>query len=121
LLKKITRNGTSFGNNSLWGGTGNFNLDDAVNGVWLPKKLHPSDHLTEGYKEKVWAKLNNILNPDNNPTKEKVLNEIKDMRQEILTGRGQGEKLKLNNSWDDADVGKYFDEIEKMTGLYSSL
>jgi hypothetical protein len=30
------------------------------------------------------------------------------MRQEILTGRGQGTKLKLNNSWDDADAGKYF-------------
>jgi hypothetical protein len=27
------------------------------------------------------------------------------MRQEILTGRGQGTKLKLNNSWDDADAG----------------
>jgi hypothetical protein len=42
------------------------------------------------------------------------------MRQEILTGRGQGTKLKLNNSWDDADAGKYFDEIEQMTDLYSS-
>jgi hypothetical protein len=54
-------------------------------------------------------------------TKSDILEKIQVMRQEILTGRGQGTKLKLNNSWDDADAGKYFDEIEQMTDLYSSL
>ncbi len=94
----------------LWGGPGKFDLDGlGLNGVALPSKMHLGAHSKVGYYDKVYKKLIKAN------SKESAIFKIKEIRTELLTGRGR--EFKLNKNW-DAVGDTYFNDMAKTAEFY---
>lgn len=93
---------------NLWGGPGKFDLNDGLNGLVLPNKLHPGSHLTT-YNEQVYSRLNGVVGQG----KERVESEIKRIRNEILDG-----KLKPNTSWDEPSSKEFLEAVRNTKNIY---
>lgn len=94
----------------IWGGAGKFDLNEGYNGIMLPKKLHPGDHLGS-YKEEIWETLSRKVSEGAN--KDEIIEEINNLRNRILDG-----ELKPNNSWDEISSQEFIEELQNTRYIY---
>ncbi|MDO8335468.1 MAG: AHH domain-containing protein, partial [Candidatus Saccharibacteria bacterium] len=88
--------------------------DGAINGVFLPYKLHKGGHSGTDYTSVVRAEMQSFV--DQNPSRAQVIAKIAQIREELITGRGN--IYKINSVWDESDAGQYMDALANTLSAY---
>jgi transglutaminase-like putative cysteine protease len=94
----------------IWGGPGKFDLDEGINGVILPSKLHVGGHLGS-YKNRIYNELNYEI--VNGAGKDEIIEKIRELRIEILDG-----DLPINNNWADTQYQVMKDSVKNSKHVY---
>jgi len=105
----------------IWGGK--FNINDGLNGVYIPKGLHPGGH-TDDYYRYIAQRLQNKVDIDGT-TKQDIIDEIKKLRNEIIDGdispnmKIDPKTNKITNKYfEDPSTSKLREELSKTKNHY---